>query len=125
MGDWFNVLWAVAFFPLIFVFAGRMVRDVPDEYLDLHEQHPMESYQLDTRRFNLWFANRKNWPYIKKMLPRLFYAAALLQAAAGVLTVWVWKPAAPMAVTGVTALALLLAGLLALYLGAKQYERRH
>lgn len=124
MEDWFSVLWSVVCFPLIFLLAGRMVRGIPDDYLDFHEQHPRQSYGADGVQFNLWFANRKNWPYIQKTLPRLFAAAALVQAAVGALTVWVWKPEQPMAVTGVAALALLAAGLGVLYAGAKRYERR-
>lgn len=125
MEDWFSVLWSVVCFPLIFFLAGRMVRDLPDAYLEHHERQPGESYPVGALQFNLWFANRKNWPYIKKALPRLFYAAAVAQAAVGALTVWVWKPALPMAVTALAALALLPLGLAALYCGAKQYEKRH
>lgn len=113
MEEWFQNLWNVALFPLMFCFAGRMVAQMPGDYFDA--PRPGEI------RLPLSWANAKTWPYLHKAAPRLFYGGALVLAAVGAAVAFWWRPALPMAVTGGAALLLLAAGTLVLYIKCRPH----
>ena len=95
--EWFQVLWNVALFPLMFCFAGRMVAQMPDDYFDTPRRE--EGF------LRIAWANAQTWPYLHRAAPRLFYLDAAAQAAG-----------LPMAATAGAALVLLAATALTLYL---------
>ena len=113
--EWFQVLWNVALFPLMFCFAGRMVAQMPDDYFDTPRRE--EGF------LRIAWANAQTWPYLHRAAPRLFYLDAAAQAAVGAAVAFWWKPGLPMAATAGAALVLLAATALTLYMRCRPQEK--